>query len=65
MHTVQYFDGAAVTTRDRGLGIAGGVDAVVVVVVLVTGMDVSVRVGMAALDCDRCLSTLLILFCFL
>ena len=68
LHTEQYFAGATVTTRAGRLGIAGEVDAVVVVVVVVVfvaSMDASMKMGMAALDCERCLSTLLILLCFL
>ena len=67
LHTVQYSSGAVATIRTGGLGVAGEVDAVVVVVVVVfiTGMDASVKVGIAALGGGKCPSNPLTLLCFL
>ena len=65
---MQYSAGAAVATRDGGLSIAGGVEAIVVVVVAVVfiaGMDASVKVGIAALGGGKCPCNLPTLICFL
>ena len=68
LHNAQYSVVSAVTTRAGGFHVAGGVEAivlVVVVVVFIAGMDASVKVGIAALGGGKCPSKLLTLLCFL
>ena len=65
LHIVQY-SAAATVARVVGLGVVGGLDAVVmVVVVIVVGADVSIKVGIEVLDSKKSPSTHLTLFCFL
>ena len=54
MHITQYSTGATVT-RAGGLGVAEGIDAIIVaLVLLVVGANTSIKVGIAALDSGKC-----------